>query len=71
MSTELDISRLSPSKCILLAEQLWEHARTHPDAVPITDAQSTELKRRVAALDCGEMPPGDPWDAVRERMFRR
>lgn len=57
MLAMLDISRLSPSECILLAEQLWEHARTHPGAVPITDAQRTELKRRVAALDCGEMPP--------------
>lgn len=71
MSTDLDMSELSPSECILLAEQLSEHARIHPDVVPIIDAQRTELKRRVTALDCGEMPPGDPWDAVRERLFRR
>jgi putative addiction module component (TIGR02574 family) len=70
MSTELDFSSLSPSECILLAEQLWEKARTHPKAVPITAAQQEELKRRIDALDSGEMASGEPWDAVRERLFR-
>jgi putative addiction module component (TIGR02574 family) len=71
MSTEFDLSGLSPSECILLAEQLWEHARTHAEAAPVTDAQREELKRRLDALDSGEMPPGEPWEIVRERVFRR
>ncbi len=71
MSTEFDISSLSPSECILLAEQLWEQARAHPEAAPITDAQRAEIKRRLDALDSGEMPPGEPWEVVRERLFRR
>jgi putative addiction module component (TIGR02574 family) len=71
MSTILDIRHLSPSECILLAEELWEHARTHPEAVPITEAQRRELERRVAALDSGEMAPGEAWEVVRERLFRR
>ena len=65
MSTEFDLSGLSASECILLAEQLWEHARTHPEAVPVTAVQREELKRRLDALDSGEMPPGEPWEVVR------
>jgi putative addiction module component (TIGR02574 family) len=71
MSTEFDLSGLSPTECILLAEQLWEQARMHPDAVPITDAQRDELKRRLDALESGEMPAGEPWEIVRERLFRQ
>ena len=71
MSTYFDISALSPSECILLAEQLWEHARIHPEAIPITDVQRKELKRRLAALDSGEMLPGDRWETVRLRLFPR
>jgi len=71
MSNKIDLSDLSPSECILLAEQLWDLARSRPEAVPITEAQQNELKRRLDALDSGEMPPGEPWDIVRERLFRR
>jgi putative addiction module component (TIGR02574 family) len=51
MSSEFDISRLTASESILLAEQLWEDARTHPEAVPVADTQREELKRRIDALD--------------------
>jgi putative addiction module component (TIGR02574 family) len=71
MPIEFDISGLSPSECILLAEQLWEQARLHPETAPVTDAQQDELKHRLDALDSGEMLPGEPWDIVRERVFRR
>jgi putative addiction module component (TIGR02574 family) len=71
MSIDPDINGLSPAECILLAERLWEQARIHAEAVPITDAQRDELKRRVAALDSGEMAPGEPWEAVRDRLFPR
>jgi putative addiction module component (TIGR02574 family) len=71
MPVEFDLSGLSPSECILLAEQLWERARMRPEAVPVTDAQRNELKRRIDALDSGDMTPGQPWESVRERLFRR
>jgi putative addiction module component (TIGR02574 family) len=71
MSSEFDISGLTASESILLAEQLWEHARTHPQAILVTDAQREELQRRIDATDSGQMPPGDAWDVVRERLFRR
>ncbi len=71
MNPEIDISQLSPAECILLAEQLWEQARAHPEAVPITPAQLEELNRRLDALESGKMPPGEPWEVVRDRLFRR
>ncbi|HEX4138975.1 MAG TPA: addiction module protein [Candidatus Methylacidiphilales bacterium] len=71
MLPDFDINSLSPSECILLAEQLWEHARAHPEAAPLTPDQQVELKRRLDALDSGDMPPGEPWEIVRDRLFRR
>lgn len=64
MKLEIDISQLSPAECILLAEQLWERVRNHPEAVPVTEAQLAELNRRLEASDRGEMPPGLPWEDV-------
>jgi putative addiction module component (TIGR02574 family) len=64
MTADLDISRLSPAECILLAEQLWERARNHPDAVPVTEAQMTELNRRLDAHERGDLPPGSLWEEV-------
>jgi hypothetical protein len=53
MKPDIDISQLSPAECILLAEQLWERVRNHPEALPVTEAQMTELSRRLL--------PGTTW----------
>jgi len=58
MTADFDISQLSPAECILLAEQLWERARNHPEAVPVPPEQLEELHRRLDAYERGEMPPG-------------
>jgi len=63
-SHPFDISHLTQAECILLAEQLWERARAHPEAIPVTDAQVAELNRRLDAFERGDMPPGSPWDDV-------
>ena len=68
---DIDTSHLSPAEYILLAEQLWEQARAHPEAIPVTPAQREELDRRLDALETGSMPPGESWEVVRERLFRR
>lgn len=69
MTGEFDISRLTPAECILLAEQLWEQARVHAEAIPVTPAQLEELNHRLDALEEGTMDPGEPWEAVRERLW--
>jgi putative addiction module component (TIGR02574 family) len=71
MKDEIDTSHLSPAECILLAEQLWEQARAHSEAIPVTTAQREELDRRLDALETGKMSPGESWEVVRERLFRR
>lgn len=69
MANEFDISHLSPVECILLADQLWEQARAHAEAIPVTAEQVEELHRRLDALDGGKMEPGEKWDIVRERLW--
>jgi len=71
MSGEIDISHLSPADCILLAEQLWEKARTHPEVIPVTAAQQNELRRRLDALEGGELPPAETWDDVQAWLRSR
>ena len=50
MNPDIDTSQLSPAECILLAEQLWEQARNHPEAVPIPPEHLKELHRRAGCL---------------------
>ena len=71
MTQEVDISRLSPAECILLAEQLWERASSHPEAVPVPPEHLEELHRRLAAIESGDMGPGEPWEIVRDRLWPR
>lgn len=71
MARLLDTSDLSTSECILLAEQLWEQALRNPDAIPVTESQLAELRRRLDALDSGDMAQGEPWDIVNNRLLRR
>jgi putative addiction module component (TIGR02574 family) len=64
MKHGFDISQLSPAECIVLAQQLWEQARNHPESLPVPDSHLTELYRRLDAAERGELPPGLPWDEV-------
>lgn len=71
MKPDIDISQLSPAECILLAEELWYRARNHPEAIPVDPEHLAEINRRVDALDSGTMEPGEPWEAVRARLWGR
>ena len=67
MST-IDIANLSPKERLALLEQLWDSLS--PEAVPITDAQTEELDRRLDELD-REGPVGIPWNEVLDRIRNR
>jgi len=69
MKHEIDTSQLSPAECILLAEQLWDQARNHPEAVPVPKEHLEEIERRIAAIDAGAMRPGEPWETVQARLW--
>jgi putative addiction module component (TIGR02574 family) len=66
----IDIKKLSPEERLELLEQLWESLSEMPGAVPMTDAQSEELDRRLDELD-REGPVGIPWNDVLDRIRSR
>ena len=66
----LDIARLTAEERLSLLEQLWDSLAAIPDAIPLTEAQRTELDRRLDELD-GEGPVGIPWDEVLSRIRSR
>jgi putative addiction module component (TIGR02574 family) len=45
----IEFNHLSPQERLDLIGQLWESLT--PDAVPVTQAQKNEIKRRLATLD--------------------
>ena len=67
MST-IDIAKLSPNERLELLEQLWDSLS--PEAIPMTDAQTEELDRRLDELD-REGPVGIPWNEVLDRIRNR
>ena len=67
MST-IDIAKLSPNERLALLEQLWDSLSS--EAIPMTDAQTKELDRRLDELD-REGPVGIPWSEVLERIRNR
>jgi putative addiction module component (TIGR02574 family) len=67
MST-IDIAKMDPEERLELPEQLWDSLS--PEAIPMTDAQTEELDRRLDELD-REGPVGIPWDEVLDRIRNR
>jgi putative addiction module component (TIGR02574 family) len=71
MSTVIDYSGLSVSERIQLVEDIWDSiAGESLDAFPLSEAQKTELYRRVEAH---RTDPGTavPWEQVRAKLFKR
>ena len=66
----LDIARLTAGERLSLLEQLWDSLAAIPDAIPLTEAQRTELDRRLDELDA-EGLVGIPWDEVLSRIRSR
>lgn len=71
MSTRgLDIAALTPEERLSLLEQLWDSLAATPEAIPLTDAQRSELDQRLDDLEL-EGPVGIPWDEVLSRIRSR
>lgn len=64
---QLDIQRLSPEERIQLAEDLWDSLLATPEGVALTEAQTEELDRRLAAYQ-KDRDPGEPWRDALDRM---
>jgi putative addiction module component (TIGR02574 family) len=64
---KVDISELSVSERIQLAEDLWDSILTTPDAIPLSEVQKQELDRR---LELHRQNPnrGSTWQEVKQRL---
>jgi putative addiction module component (TIGR02574 family) len=64
---DIDIASLTNDERLRLIEELWNSFRETPDAVPLTEAQRSELDRRLDEMerDGGE---GIPWEEVLQRI---
>ncbi|HEY3130491.1 MAG TPA: addiction module protein [Acidobacteriota bacterium] len=64
---DIDIASLTNDERLRLIEELWNSFRENPDAVPLTEAQRSELDRRLDEMerDGGE---GIPWEEVLQRI---
>lgn len=67
-SPRFDLTGLSESDRLLLAEELLDMAFAPPAA--LTSAQLEEMERRDAEADAG-LVQGTPWETVRERLKPR
>jgi putative addiction module component (TIGR02574 family) len=66
MSTQLaDILQMSVAERIQLAEDIWDSIAAVPEALPLTDAERTELNRRLE-LYASNPDEGIPWDELKE-----
>ncbi len=63
---KVDISELSVSERIQLAEDLWDSIITTPDEVPLSDEQKQELDRRLEMHR--HKNQGATWQSVKERL---
>ena len=66
----LGIERLGIEERLALVEELWDSIAADSSAVPLTDAQRTELDRRIAEH---EAKPDDvvPWKEIKTSITER
>ncbi len=64
---KVDISELSVSERIQLAEDLWDSILTTPDEVPLSDEQKQELDRRLQ-IHRQNQNQGSNWQSVKQRL---
>lgn len=66
----IDLSGLSVSERIQLVEDLWDSIAPETGELPLTEAQTLELERRLAEME-RDPESGETWEVVRARIERR
>lgn len=66
----IDISALTVSERIQLAEDLWDSVAAADTDIPLTPAQVEELDRRLDDLERNP-DAGVPWEVARARLEER
>jgi putative addiction module component (TIGR02574 family) len=62
-----EISRLSVSERIQLAEDIWDTIASRPEELSLTESQTQELDSRLADIEANPNA-GASWQAVRQRI---
>ena len=70
-SRPIDFTHLSVAERILLAEELWDSVATCAENLPVPQEHLEELKRRIELSDSGQMGASEPWEMVRDRLWKR
>ena len=66
-----ELLKLSPEERIQLAEDLWDSvAADHDGLPPLSDAQRTEIERRLTT-HADDPSTALDWDDVRKRLWSR
>lgn len=63
------IRQLSVDERLALVEAIWDSLAEDADALPLTDAQRSELERRLAEYQA-HPERTRPWEEVREELER-
>lgn len=67
-NSKLDVKALSAEERLNLIEELWDSLEA--DDVPVSEAQKTELDRRIEEMDRDGVR-GIPWEDVLDRIRGR
>lgn len=65
-----DILEMPVSERLRLIEEIWDSVVECPEAVPLTDVQRAELKRRLERYQ-DDPAAGSPWPEVKARLLKR
>jgi putative addiction module component (TIGR02574 family) len=64
-----EILKLSKEERIKLVETVWDSIEQEANDSPLTDEQLSELRRRRAAYDAGDMPVYS-WEEVKRSITK-
>ena len=70
----INLDDLTPGEQLDLLEEIWDRLSRNPVGIPLSDAQRSELDRRLDALEADLRAGrrlGRPWAEVRERLNSR
>ena len=65
--TPSEIKKLSVAERILIVEEIWDSIAAEQESVRLTEAQKTELDRRIASCDASPNE-GKSWKEIKRRL---
>ncbi len=65
--TPSEIKKLSVAERILIVEEIWDSIAAEQESVQLTEAQKTELDRRIASCDASPNE-GKSWEEIKRRL---